>query len=140
MAIGAARSPGLIDTNVVVLLPQLNRDHLPIELLISTITLAELSVGPLVAMQESERALRQLVLQQVEAQFSPVPFDGAAARAFGVVAAALHRAGRKVAARTFDAMIAATAMSLDVALYTCNPSDFQAIDGLLVVGVPHPNA
>jgi len=55
--------------------------------LISTITLAELSVGPLVAASERERAKRQAVLQQAEADFEPLPFDAAAARAFGQVAA-----------------------------------------------------
>jgi predicted nucleic acid-binding protein len=61
--------------------------------LISTITLAELSVGPLVATSERDRADRQAVLQQAEADFNPLPFDAAAARAFGRVAAALRRRG-----------------------------------------------
>jgi predicted nucleic acid-binding protein len=67
--------------------------------LISTITLAELSVGPLVATSERDRADRQAVLQQAEADFNPLPFDAAAARAFGRLAAALRRSGRKPHAR-----------------------------------------
>jgi hypothetical protein len=41
-------------------------------------------------------------------------------------------------ARAYDAMIAATAMSRDLPVYTCNPSDFLAIDGLTVVAITVP--
>lgn len=68
----------------------------------------------------------------------PLPFDAAAARAFGRVAASLRRAGRKTAARAYDAMIAATAIANDLPLYTCNPDDFQGIDDLKLVPVPIP--
>lgn len=71
-------------------------------------------------------------------RFDPLPFDAAAARAFGRVAATLRRAGRKPAARTYDAMIAATVLSRDLPVYTCNPADFAAIDGLTVIPVPAP--
>jgi predicted nucleic acid-binding protein len=111
---------------------------LPGEPAITAITLAELSVGPLVADGEQERAARQAHLQQAEADFDPLAFDAAAARAFGGVAASLRRAGRKTAARAYDAMIAATAIANDLPLYTCNPSDFAGIEGLTVVPVPTP--
>lgn len=132
---------GLLDTNTLILLPQL-RDAaaLPPEPIISTITLAELSVGPLVARTESERAARQAHLQQAEADFEPLPFDAAAARAFGQVATSLRQAGRKPAARSYDAMIAAVAVANGLPLYTCNPDDFAAIDQLSVFDVPHPDA
>ena len=110
------------------------------EPLISTITLAELSLGPVVARAESEHAARQAHLQQAEADFEPVPFDAAAARAFGQVAASLRRAGRKPAARSYDAMIAAVAVANDLPLYTCNPDDFAAIDRRDAIDVPHPGA
>lgn len=112
---------------------------LPEEPLITTVTLAELSVGPLVAKEESERVARQNQLQQAEADFDPLPFDASAARAFGRVSASLRRAGRKTAARTYDAMIAATALANDLPVYTCNPTDFSDIDGLEVVAVPVPD-
>src|SRR6056297_2197725 len=132
---------GLLDTNTLILLPRLpDASALPLEPLISTITLAELSVGPLVARTGSERAARQAHLQQAEADFDPLPFDAAAARAFGRVAASLRRAGRKPAARAYDALIAATALANGLPLYTVNPSDFQGIDDLEVVAVPHPDA
>ena len=47
---------------------------------------------------------------QLHDDFDPLPFDASAARAFGQVAASLRRAGRNTAARTYDAMIAATAI------------------------------
>ena len=132
---------GVLDTSTVVLLPRLRgRAALPAEPLITAITLAELSVGPLVARDEEERATRQAVLQEVEASFVPIPFDAAAARAFGRVSASLRRAGRTTAARAFDALIAATALANDLPVYTCNPADFAHIDGLEVVAIPHPGA
>lgn len=109
---------------------------LPAEPRITAITLAELSVGPLVAGSEEERAARQAHLQQAEAEFDPLPFDAAAARAFGRVAASLRRSGRKPAARAYDALIAATALANGLPVYTCNPEDFAGIGELEVVRVP----
>lgn len=131
---------GLLDTSTVILLPRLrDPDVLPDAPLISAITLAELSVGPLVASTEAERAARLAHLQQAEADFEPLPFDADAARAFGQVAASLRRAGRKASARAYDAMIAAIALANDLPLYTCNPDDFSGIEGLEVVPVVHPD-
>lgn len=130
---------GLLDTNTVILLPQLSDpERLPKEPLISTVTLAELSVGPLVATTDREREARQAHVQQAEADFDPLPFDVAAARVFGRVAASLRRAGRKPQARAFDAMIAAVAMANDLPVYTCNPVDYAGIEGLDVVTVSRP--
>ena len=106
--------------------------------MISTITLAELSVGPLVAASKRGRAKRQAVLQQAEADFEPLPFDAAAARAFGQVAASLRRSGRKPQARAYDAMIAAVALSQGLPVDTSSPGDFDGIDGLNVIAVPLP--
>ncbi len=133
----AARS-GLLDTSTVILLSRLlDASSLPEHPLISVVTLAELAVGPLVAQDEAERAARQAHLQQAEADFDPLPFDAAAARAFGQVAASLRRSGRKSPARAYDAMIAAIAIANGLPLYTCNADDFAGIGGLEVVGVPH---
>lgn len=107
--------------------------------LISVVTLAELSVGPLIATDEGMRAQRIAHLQLAEADFEPIPFDAAAARAFGRVAASLRQAGRKPSSRAFDAMIAATAIANNLPLYTCNPGDFRGIEGLQVVSIPHPD-
>lgn len=130
---------GVLDTSTVILLGELTDPALlPAEPLITAVTLAELSVGPLIAKEESERVARQSQLQQAEADFEPLPFDASAARAFGRVAASLRRSGRKTTARAYDAMIAATAVANDLPVYTCNPNDFTGIDGLEVVAVPVP--
>jgi len=129
----------VLDTSTVILLPCFTAaTALPQEPVITAVTLAELSVGPLVAQDERERAARQAHLQQAEADFDPLPFDAAAARAFGRVAASLRRGGRKTAARTYDAMIAATAIANELPLYTCNPSDFAGIDDLALVALATP--
>ena len=136
---GSRAVRGVLDTSTVIRLSQISDPTLlPAEPLITAVTLAELSVGPLVADDERERSARQAHLQQAEADFDPLPFDAAAARAFGQVAASLRRAGRKPAARAYDAMIAAIALANDLPLYTCNPDDFSGIDGLEVVAVRSP--
>lgn len=131
---------GILDTSTLILLARIqDTDALPDEPQITAVTLAELSVGPLVASNQKERSARQAHLQQAEADFEPLPFDAAAARSFGQVATGLRRAGRKPAARAYDAMIAATAISNDLPVHTCNPRDFSGIEGLTVIAVPHPD-
>jgi tRNA(fMet)-specific endonuclease VapC len=131
---------GILDTSTVILLPRLVKaDALPEAPTITAVTLAELSVGPLVARTDAERAARQAHLQQAEADFDPIPFDAAAARAFGQVAADLRRAGRKTSARAYDALIAAIAIARGLPLYAVNPDDFAGIGQLKLVAVPHPD-
>lgn len=136
METAGRRETGILDTNAVINLERLRPEHLPLKPLITTVTLAELSVGPLTAQSKAVAAERQAHLQMAEADFTPLPFDADAARAFGRVAASLRRAGRKTAARTYDAMIAATALANDLPVHTCNPDDFDGIDGLEVIAVP----
>lgn len=131
---------GILDTSTLILLARIgSTDALPAEPFITAITLAELSVGPLVATTDAERSARQAHVQQAEAAFDPLPFDAPAARSFGQVAASLRRAGRKPAARAYDAMIAAVAIANGLPVHTCNPADFAGIDGLQVIEVPHPD-
>jgi len=128
-----------LDTSAVIALRNItDPSALPIEPLITAVTLAELSAGPLVARDERERAARQVHLQEAEADFDPLPFDRASARAFGQVAASLRASGRKTATRAYDALIAATALAHQLPVYTCNPADFDKIDGLKVVPVGLP--
>jgi predicted nucleic acid-binding protein len=135
-----SNSRGIIDTNTVILLERITDvSALPQEPMITSVTLAELSVGPLIAPNPHEQAIRQLRLQQVESDFHPLPFDAAAARSFGRISSSLRRGGRKVQARAFDAMIAATAISNNLPLFTCNPSDFDGIDDLDLRHIPHPD-
>ena len=131
---------GILDTNTVILLSRL-RDPgvLPAEPTITTITLAELSVGPLVASDHAERAARQALLQQAEADFEPLAFDAAAARAFGQVAADLRGAGRKTTARAYDALISSIAIANGLPIHTVNPRDFAGITALQLVAIAHPD-
>lgn len=130
---------GVLDTSAVLRVGELEAADLPAESVITTITLAELTVGPLVAEDESERAARQLHVQNAESTYGdPLPFDAAAARTFGLVAADLRASGRKSGARAFDALIAAVCRSNALPLYTFNPRDFHGISELDVVALPRP--
>jgi tRNA(fMet)-specific endonuclease VapC len=139
VTVNGPAATGIVDTSTLILLERLSDQDLPDEPLITAITLAELSVGPLVATNDAERAARQVRLQQAEADFDPLPFDADAARAFGRVAASLRHAGRKVQARAYDAMIAATAIASGLPLYTVNPADFEGIADLDLRGIAHPD-
>jgi predicted nucleic acid-binding protein len=146
---GAAPRQGLLDTNVLVLRRWVDPTELPDEMAISAITLAELSAGPHQVRPDSEqdmyneheeRARRTEALQRAESEFDPVPFDAEAARIYGrVTAAAVAAAGREPRRRIADLMIAATAISEDLPLYTTNPSDYAGLEKLVrVVPVTRP--
>lgn len=132
---------GLIDTNIVVHLAALDPAQLPDEMVICAVTLAELSAGPHHADTPAERARRTNVLQHAEATFEPLPFDAEAARAFGMVSAAVLAAGRTPRRRIADLMIASIAVVNRLPLYTTNPADFTGLDHLVtVVTVERPRA
>jgi predicted nucleic acid-binding protein len=130
----ARRDRGLVDTSVVIDLPDVPADTLPTELAVSAVTMAELSAGPHATDDPAERARRQDRLQRAEATFDPIPFGGEAARAYGRVYAAVVATGRKARGRrAMDMMIAATALAENLPLYTSNPSDFEAVAGLVEI-------
>lgn len=125
---------GLIDTSVVIDLERVVPDTLPPELSIAAVTLAELAAGPHATDDPTERARRQERLQRTEATFDAIPFDAAAARAYGRVYAEVAAAGRKARGkRALDLLIAATALAAELTLYTRNPSDFEGLGGLIDV-------
>ncbi len=130
-----AESAGLLDTSVVIDLVVSDPQALPRDPYISSVTLAELGVGPLVAHTPEERQQRQHVLQLAESSFDALPFDASCARHFASVADSLRCNGRKHTARAFDAFIAATALAHDLPLYTRNPRDFECITELDVRAV-----
>jgi len=73
-------------------------------------------------------------LQRIQATFDPLPFDAAAARAYGQVYAAVRSARRKARGRRFaDLLIAATALAAGLPLYTRNPDDFAGLGNLVEV-------
>lgn len=91
----------MLDTSVVIDLETIGPTLLPVEVVVTAITMAELSAGPHAARTADERARRQDRPQRAEAAFDPVPFDGEAARAFGLP------------------------------LYTRNADDFRVLEGLI---------
>jgi predicted nucleic acid-binding protein len=124
----------IIDTSVVIDLERIDPGSLPSGLAISAVTLAELSAGPHATADPTERARRQDRLQRTEATFEPLPVDGGVARAYGRVDAAVRAAGRQARGRrSFDLVIAATALAHDLPLYTRNPDDFDGLGVLLEV-------
>ena len=129
----------LLDTNMVIHWPRLRAGDLPDRAAISTITVAELSAGVHATDDPRERANRLELLQRVEADFDPFPFDLAAARSYGRITAALIGVGRSPRSRVAAQMIAAVAASRGLALFTTNPSDFVGLAGIVeVVAVPRP--
>jgi len=125
---------GLLDTSVVIDLERVAADELPGEIAIAAVTLAELAAGPHATNDRSERARRQDRLQRAEAVFEPIAFDAAAARAYGRVYAEVVSAGRKARGRrAIDLFIAATALAVDLPLYTRNPADFSGLEELVDV-------
>jgi predicted nucleic acid-binding protein len=129
------RSPrGLIDTSVVIDLPDIELNRLPVEIAISAVTLAELAAGPHATSDSAERAKRQDRLQRAEATFEPLPIDASVARAYGRVYAAIVASGRKARGRrAVDLLIAATAVAAGLPLYTRNPDDFSGLAGLVQI-------
>ena len=127
---------GLLDTSVVIDLDRLDPSTLPTEVAVSALTMAELAAGPHATSDADEQGRRQDRLQRAEAAFDPLPFDGEAARAYGRIYAAVTAAGRKArGARAVDLLIAATACSSNLPLYTRNGADFEGIEDLLDVVV-----
>ena len=125
---------GILDTSVVVDLDRLDAAILPREIAVTALTMAELAAGPFATDEPAEQARRQDRLQRTEAAFAALPFDDEAARAYGRVYAAVAARGRDArGARAVDLMIAAIACSVDLPLYTRNPSDFAALEGVVEI-------
>lgn len=126
---------GLLDTSVIIGVDQLDPALLPAEVAISTLTLAELTAGPsAVADDELERARRQNRLQRVESGIEALAFDRRCVHAYGLVYAAVLRAGRKArGGRVVDLMIAATALAHELTLYTLNREDLRGLEELIEV-------
>ena len=128
------RARGLLDTSVVIDIESLSSSQLPVEVAISTITMAELAAGPHATTDPDERGRRQDRLQRAEAAFDPLPFDADAARAYGRIYSSVIAAGRKArGARAIDLLIAAAACAANLPLYTRNPDDFAGLNDLVEI-------
>ena len=70
----------------------------------------------------------------MEATLESIPFDAAAARAYGRVFAAVVAGGRKARGkRAVDLLIAATAAAADLPIYTRNVDDFSGLEGIVKI-------
>ena len=124
---------GLLDTSVIIDHDRIDPSRLPDDSAIASVTLAELNAGPHATTDDAERARRQDRLLWVASTWDPLPFDAAAARAYGMVFAAMRRTGRTSRVRLADMLIASTAVANDLVLYTRNPADFAGLEELLRV-------
>ena len=126
------RARGMVDTSVLIDPP--SESALPEEASVAAITLAELVAGVHATRDANERAARQDRLQRVQATLEALPFDAAAARAYGRVFAAITSGGRKARGkRAIDLLIAATALSAGLPLYTRNIDDFNGLEGVVEI-------
>jgi predicted nucleic acid-binding protein len=124
---------GILDTSVVIDLERIDL-ALPREIAVTAITMAELAAGPHATSDAAERARRQDRLQRAEAAFDPIPFDGASARAYGRIYAAVVAQGRKARGpRAVDLLIAAVAAATQLPLCTRNPDDFSGLEDIVRV-------
>ncbi|HET7417242.1 MAG TPA: PIN domain-containing protein [Solirubrobacterales bacterium] len=103
---------------------------------ISTISLAELYFGALIATDIEERMRRVTQLGFIESNFDAIPLDQAVARTLGQLQAAVSERGANPRKRTADLVIAATAIAQDSILLTRNYKDFKVIDDLVDVREP----
>ncbi len=124
---------GLLDTSVVIDHDVIDPSQLPDESAISAVTLAELAAGPHATDDKDERARRQDRLQWATATWDPLPFDADAARLYGRMFAAARVAKQSSRSRLADLLIASTAAANNLAVYTRNPDDFDALKTIVKV-------
>jgi predicted nucleic acid-binding protein len=98
---------------------------------VSVVTLAELTVGVLVA-NDDDRPARVATLSAVESTWDPLPVNPEVARQFARIVAALRADGRRVP--ILDALVAATAIVEQIPMVT-QDNDYEVIPGVEVIRV-----
>ena len=127
-------SSALADTSVFVALEggrPLVVDGLPDELAVSVVTIAELRVGVLAAVDVQTRERRLATLVSAMA-FDPVPIDDAVAEAWAGLRIRLRDRGLRMPVN--DSWIAATAIALQVPVLT-QDADYVELEGLDVLRI-----
>jgi tRNA(fMet)-specific endonuclease VapC len=124
----------VLDTNTCIYALKLQsrvvermRRHLPDEIAITTVTLAELWFGA----QKSARRLA--VRREVDAFLEPfkvLPFDREAAESYARIRFDLERVGRPIGER--DLLIASIALAQDLTVVTHNLGEFNRVPALKV--------
>lgn len=125
---------GILDTPVVIAMERIDPHTLPVEVAVTAITMAERAAGPHATTDPAERARRQDRLQRAEAAFDALPFDTAAARAYGLIYSAVIAQGLKArGARAVDLLIASVAAAHGIPLITRNPEDFGGLASIVTI-------
>ena len=125
---------GLADTTVFIARESgrpLDEDALPDEISVSVVTVGELRAGVLAADDVETRDRRLATLTQA-LMLEPVPVDGRVADSWPLLRIRLRDSGQRMPVN--DSWIAATAMSLGVAVVT-QDDDYVEADGLQVIKV-----
>jgi predicted nucleic acid-binding protein len=118
----------LLDTCVVIRLEEIDfGDLVDAEPAISAVTVAELAYGldvddPVERFARTERYYAALEM------FEVLPFDTAAAKIYGTLAALVRRSGRSARPRRMDLQIAATAAANGMPVLTQNFKDFIGLE------------
>jgi tRNA(fMet)-specific endonuclease VapC len=103
--------------------------RLPVNVLVSAVSIAELRLGVELSddrHRESRRQFVDLLLREA----TIVPFGQEEAIAYAAVAAHLRRTGQRIGER--DLLIAATALANGHSVVTLNRGEFERVPGLVV--------
>lgn len=128
-----ADDAGVLDTSVLIAYEDVERAALPAVASVTALSLAELAAGLHSDINASERARRQERLLWAADYWTVLPFDSAAARAYGQVYAVTRDSGRSVRPRRIDLLIASTALAHGLPLFTRNFDDFSHLTDLIEV-------
>lgn len=121
---------GLLDTSAFIAIEQERLiGHLPDDLAVSVVALAELRMGVLMAVSDDVRILRLSTFEFARALI-PVPIDIRVAQTWAELGAKLKSAGRKVPVN--DTWIAATALTHGMAVVT-QDRDYHLMPGVEVI-------
>jgi predicted nucleic acid-binding protein len=124
----------VLDTSILIGNQPISPD---VEVAISTVSIAELHFGLLVASDEQTRAVRAARLGLIEARFpDPLPVDDRVAREWGRLQAAVCERGGQPRKRMADLAIAATANVNGATLLTANLKDLAIIADLVNAQTP----
>lgn len=123
----------LLDTNICIYIRRVRPPHVaerfhsisPEALAMSSVTFAELVYGARKSQAFAENMQRLLALRK---SIRVLPFDDAAAEAYGAIRADLERRGQLIGSN--DLLIAAHALSLGATLVTNNTGEFARVTGL----------
>jgi predicted nucleic acid-binding protein len=123
----------LLDTSVIIDFERADLgEYATAEPSVSAVTVAELAYG-LDVDDPIERQARMDRFYAVLDQLEVLPFDTAAAKIYGTMAALVRRAGRNPRPRRMDLQIAATSAAHSMPLLTRNAKDFADLDRLVQV-------